>query len=85
VPVYVEHEPIYLYVPPRHQRNWRRYCHNYNACGQPVYFVRDDWYQREYVPRYREREDNEHWERHGDHRGEGHDHGHGKGKGHKGD
>jgi hypothetical protein len=24
----------------------------YNACGRPVYFVRDDWYQREYVPRY---------------------------------
>ena len=55
VPVGVEEpEPIYLRVPPGHQRNWRKYCHRYDACGQPVYFVRDDWYQREYVSRYRE-------------------------------
>jgi hypothetical protein len=53
VPVYLDPEPIYLYVPPGHRRNWRRYCGRYNACGQPVYFVRDDWYQHEYVRRYR--------------------------------
>jgi len=47
--------PIYLRVPPNQIRNWRRYCVRYNACSRPVYFVRDDWYQNEYVPQYRER------------------------------
>ena len=28
----------------------------YGACGRPVYFVREDWYQTEYVPRYQNRE-----------------------------
>ncbi|BDT68427.1 hypothetical protein os1_26100 [Comamonadaceae bacterium OS-1] len=31
--------PLYLYVPPGHSKNWRRYCGRYNACGRPVYFV----------------------------------------------
>ena len=46
--------PIYLRVPPYQARHWRRYCREYAACGERVFFVRDDWYQREYVPRYRE-------------------------------
>ena len=46
--------PVYLRVPPGHQRNWRRYCDLYNACARPVYFVRDDWYREVYAPRYRE-------------------------------
>ena len=46
--------PIYLRVPPGHAKNWRRYCDRYDACYRPVYFVRDDWYQNIYVPRYRE-------------------------------
>lgn len=54
IPVGVVREPIYLRVPPGHQRNWRRFCGRYGACGQPVYFVHNDWYQREYIPRYRE-------------------------------
>lgn len=54
VPVEVIQEPIYLRVPPGHQRNWRRFCGRYDACGQRVYFVHNDWYQREYIPRYRE-------------------------------
>jgi hypothetical protein len=58
-------QPIYLYVPPGHQKNWRKHCSRYNACGQPVYFVREDW--------VRERYDQEH---RGDNRGE-HDRGHG--------
>ena len=41
--VVVEQQPVYLYVPPTHQQNWRRYCGRYRACGQPVYFVRDEW------------------------------------------
>ncbi len=47
-PVYVERRPIYLYVPPMHQQDWRRYCGHYYACGQPVYFVRDDWVRERY-------------------------------------
>src|SRR5690606_22423109 len=35
--------PIYLYVPPGHQKNWSKHCSRYEACGQPVYFVRESW------------------------------------------
>ena len=66
---YREEQPIYLRVPPGHRKHWAKHCHEYNACGQRVYFVRDDWYNNEYAPRYREE--------HGD-RGERHDNGHGK-------
>lgn len=47
--------PLYLRVPPGHAKHWDKHCHEYRACGERVYFVRDDWYNREYVPRYRER------------------------------
>ncbi len=47
--------PVYLRVPPGHAKHWSRYCHRYNACGERVYFVKDNWYNREYVPRYQER------------------------------
>lgn len=53
--VSVDRPPVYLRVPDKHRRNWKRYCRKYNACGEPVVFVRDDWYRREYVPRYQER------------------------------
>ncbi|MYM24874.1 hypothetical protein GTP46_19780 [Duganella sp. FT135W] len=52
---YVETAPIYLRVPPGHAKNWGKHCYAYHACGQRVYFVQDGWYNREYVPRYRER------------------------------
>jgi hypothetical protein len=48
--------PIYLVVPPGHARHWQSYCGRYNACGTPVYFVRNDWYRDVYAPRYRERQ-----------------------------
>jgi hypothetical protein len=48
------YQPIYLRVPPKHRNNWKRYCDRYNACGYPVYFVNDNWYQNVYVPRYRQ-------------------------------
>ncbi len=54
VPVGVVYEPVYLHVPPGHQKNWRRYCGRYDACGRPVYFVKDSWYNNVYVPHYRE-------------------------------
>jgi len=70
-PVAVAPRPIYLHVPPGHAKNWGKHCRKYNACGQPVYFVQEDWYQNVYVPRYRE--------------GKSHGEGHGKkqGKPHK--
>jgi hypothetical protein len=54
----VDRQPIYMHVPNRHARNWRRHCSRYNACDERVYFVRDNWYNREYVPRYQERNHN---------------------------
>ena len=50
--VVLERRPIYLYVPEAHQRDWRSYCGRYSACGQPVYFVQDNWYRNEYAPAY---------------------------------
>ena len=74
-PQYVSVEPIYLHVPPGHEKHWNKHCAEYHACGRPVYFVRDDWYNNEYVPRYRQDRD--------DHDGEhGHGRGHQKGHGH---
>jgi hypothetical protein len=52
VPVGVVRQPIYLHVPPGHAKDWRKHCRKYNACGQPVYFVQEDWYNSVYVPRY---------------------------------
>ncbi|MCB4360589.1 hypothetical protein [Quatrionicoccus australiensis] len=46
--------PLYLRVPPGHANHWGKYCGRYRACGERVYFVRDDWYSNEYAPRYRE-------------------------------
>ena len=40
-PVYVQQQPLYLRVPPGHEKKWGKHCAKYNACGQPVYFVRD--------------------------------------------
>lgn len=51
--VNVTHQPIYLHVPPGHEKNWRKHCHQYDACGRPVYFVRNDWYNDVYVPHHR--------------------------------
>jgi hypothetical protein len=41
-------EPMYLYVPPGHQKHWEKHCHQYSACGRPVYFVREDWVRERY-------------------------------------
>ena len=72
--VVVERRPIYLRVPPGHQKNWGRYCGQYAACGQPVYFVREDWYQDHWR---REHEHDHDHDRHDD-RGRGHGRGHDK-------
>lgn len=78
--------PIYLRVPPGHAKNWRKHCREYDACGERVYFVRDNWYHREYVPRFQEhnygrrdeRRDERHDERRDGYRGD-------RGDGHRGD
>ncbi|MFP5460967.1 MAG: hypothetical protein ACLGII_05260 [Gammaproteobacteria bacterium] len=45
--------PIYLRVPPGHAKDWAKHCAKYAACGQPVYFVEERWYQEVYSPQYR--------------------------------
>ena len=57
--------PIYLRVPPGHAKHWSKHCREYNACGERVFFVQDNWYNREYVPRYQQQ--------HGDRQGGGRD------------
>jgi hypothetical protein len=47
-PVAVYQRPIYLYVPPGHQKNWGKHCARYGACGQPVYFVQEQWIEQRY-------------------------------------
>lgn len=68
--VVVQQQPLYLYVPPGHQKKWAKHCAAYNACGQPVYFVKESWVRERY-------EEHRRGEGHGN---KGHDNGHGKGK-----
>lgn len=75
-PMTVVRQPIYLRVPPGHEKHWDKHCRSYGACGQPVYFVQDNWYREVYAPRNRgpsERQMN----RHDDRQNDGH-HGHKK-------
>jgi hypothetical protein len=82
----VRYAPIYLRVPPGHEKNWGKHCSRYNACGRPVYFVRDEWYNDVYVPHYHEHRkprgrDNDRPDGpHNDRPGKGHDK-HDKGRG----
>ena len=59
--------PIYLRVPPGYARNWSTHCREYDACGERVYFVNNNWYQNEYVPHYQEHHRDSH-DRRGDDR-----------------
>jgi hypothetical protein len=38
-------QPVYMWVPPGHQKKWSRHCGQYGACGVPVVFVQDRWYR----------------------------------------
>ena len=81
-PEYVAAAPIYLLVPPGHEKHWSKHCAEYHACGRPVYFVREDWYNNEYVPHYREHhEDRDHGHDHDN--GHHKDHDEGRGHGHE--
>jgi hypothetical protein len=67
--------PVYLWVPPGHRKNWRKHCREYGACGVPVYFVDDRWYDEHVHPKGKGKgHDKEH--------GKGHDKAHDKGPGH---
>lgn len=71
--VSIYRQPIYMHVPPGHAKNWRKHCGKYNACGERVYFVQDDWYNHEYVPRYQKRQDERRNSGRSDYRGDGRD------------
>ena len=86
----VRQPPLYLHVPPGHAKKWSKHCACYNACSQPVYFVKvrgdDDFEQRKGKPahiythkdEYRGFEDsqaNRHHKGHGNKHGKGHDKG----------
>ncbi len=85
----VVQEPVYLHVPPGHAKHWSKHCKKYNACGRPVYFVREQWYNDVYVPQYNHRGDRDSYD---DHRQDDHDkgkhendrgRGHGQGRNHR--
>ncbi len=75
-------QPVYMWVPPGHQKDWGKHCRRYNACGVPVYFVQDGWYNEHVHPqgkgkghgkgRGHDRDDDDRG------RGEGQGRGHGK-------
>jgi hypothetical protein len=75
--------PVYMRVPPGHAKRWGKYCHEYRACARPVLFVTDDWYERTYVPQYREKhgKSGKGGKGHGEYAG-GKGKGQGNGKGH---
>lgn len=60
-PVAVAPQPVYMWVPPGHRKNWRKHCRDYGACGVPVYFVDHRWYRSHVMParevRYERRDD----------------------------
>ncbi len=82
VPLAYYRQPIYLYVPPGHQKHWAKHCARYNACNQPVYFVQEQWVRERYEQererwhegrrdawRHDHDDRDERWEHHGhDHR-----------------
>ena len=74
--VLVQQQPLYLHVPPGHAKKWSKHCARYNACGQPVYFVKvkgdDDYERRSYQRRGEYRND--------DHNGDSKQSGKGKDK-----
>jgi len=85
-------QPVYMWVPPGHRKQWSRHCAEYRACGVPVYFVRDDWYDQRVRPHERDHERGPGMDRdrrdergdrddRGDH-GPGRGHGRGEGRGH---
>lgn len=69
-------QPVYMWVPPGHRKNWKKHCGSYGACGVPVVFVRDDWYDAQVRPH-----DQKHKRGKGDRYDDGRGRGQGNGKG----
>ena len=86
-PVYAQQPPLYLHVPPGHAKKWSKHCGRYNACSQPVYFVRvngDENFER--VHYQNSKEYKEHKQKKDKHHGNGHGNGNDKKNGqHKDD
>lgn len=85
-------QPVYLYVPPGHQKKWSKHCHRYRACNQPVYFVQEQWVRDRYAQAHPQGHAHAHggkpapvyaqrYDHHDDHPGHGHGRGRGHGKG----
>lgn len=64
-------QPVYLWVPPGHQKHWDKHCGRYNACGVPVLFVQESWYRQNVMSGSSHP---------GKGHGKGHDKDHGKGR-----
>jgi hypothetical protein len=64
-PAVVAPAPIYLHVPPGHAKKWSKHCYKYNACGQPVYFVKND-YSEYYEEQGHGKHKNKHKNKHDD-------------------
>jgi hypothetical protein len=62
--VAVVQEPVYLYVPPGHQKKWGKHCAKYDACGQPVYFVQEKWVKERYEREHGHDHDDDHGNKH---------------------
>jgi len=58
-PEYAAAPPVYLHVPPGHEKHWNKHCAQYHACNRRVYFVKDDWYNNEYVPHHHRHHDDD--------------------------
>lgn len=74
-------QPIYLNVPPGHAKHWSKHCHRYNACNQPVYFVKTAEYGGYDGGHRGDYRGDRHEDRHGDWDDDRHDHGKGHGHG----
>jgi len=70
VPRNVVVQPLYLVVPPGHRKHWDKHCFEYHACGRPVYFVDEGWYNDHYVPYYQEHHRGGDRDRRDDYRGD---------------
>jgi len=53
-------QPVYMWVPPGHRKDWRKHCGQYQACGVPVYFVQDTWYDQHVKPHGKGKDKNKH-------------------------
>jgi hypothetical protein len=56
--VQINQPPVYMRVPAKHAKYWSKNCRRYNACDERVLFVQDNWYRRDYAPRYQEQNGN---------------------------